>query len=474
MNPHFDTVVIGGGQGGSLARMLAEGGQRVALIEKRFVGGSCTNVGCTPTKAHIAAAKIAHTVRTSKDWGVNAHLEGVNLRAVAARTQRIVEEFRRENEEQLLRTQGLELIYGNARFQSPDAVEIQLLDRGSLTLSANTYVVAVGSQTKIPPIEGLSDVPFLTHIDALQLQEVPQSLLILGGGYISCEFAQMFARFGSRVTIVQNADQILPHEDEDVAIAIAKILRESSVEIVCGREVTSVRKIAEGLEAMWDNHKREFSRLLVATGQSPQTHHLGLDKFGVELDEEGYIQTDEHLKTSGPRIYALGDCKGGPQFTHMAYDDARILRDGLLYDCWRSMKDRPVPYTVFIDPQLGRIGLSEHEAFKQGKHFEIARLEMKETARGVETGQTQGFWKILVEQETDQILGGAFLSGEGGETMAVVQTAMMANMPYTTLRDAIFAHPTWAESLNNVFLDYDRQGEQQRENRCYSEGTFRE
>ncbi|BCM94090.1 putative pyridine nucleotide-disulfide oxidoreductase RclA [Abditibacteriota bacterium] len=437
--------------------MLAEGGQRVAVIEKNFVGGSCTNVGCTPTKAHIAAAKVAYIARTAKDFGINVHLESIDLKAVVKRTRCVVEEFRRENEEHLLKTRGLELIYGSAHFQAHDRIEVKLDSGSSLSLKANTFIVAVGTRTQIPAIQGLNSMPFMTHVEALQIEEIPPHLLIMGGGYIACEFAQMFARFGSRVTIIQSGDQLLPHEDEDIAAAIADVLRDSGIEIFLNDEVQAVEKTKRGITATSGEQTKTFSHLLVATGRTPQTYDLGLERVGVELDVDGYIQTDEHMKTTNPSIYALGDCKGGPQFTHIAYDDARILRDGLLHNQWRSIKDRLVPYTVFLDPQLGRIGMSEAEARASGKQFEVARLQMKETARGIETGQIQGFWKILVEQGTDQILGGAFLSGEGGETMTVVQAAMMAGMPYTTLRDAIFAHPTWAESLNNVFLRFDEQ-----------------
>ena len=460
--------------------MLAEDGQRVALVEKRFVGGSCTNVGCTPTKAHIAAAKIAHSVRVAGQFGVGARLERVDLRAIVKRTQGIVEEFRRENEEHLLATPGLELIYGTARFSGDDSIEVKLREGRARTLSAPRFVVAVGTKAQIPDVKGLLDVPFMTHVEALQLEEVPRHLLILGGGYIACEFAQMFARFGARVTIVQNGEQLLPREDEDVATAIAEVLRDSGIEIVLGEELISVKSAAQGLVATWGEKERRFSHLLVATGQTPQTKDLGLDVVGVKLDEKGNIETDENMRSGNPRIYALGDCKGGPQFTHIAYDDARILCEGLSHGKWRSIKERPVPYTVFTDPQLGRIGLSEKEACQQGKRFGVAHLAMKETARGVESGQEQGMWKILVEQGSDQILGGAFLSGEGGETMAVLQMAMMAKMPYGALRDGIFAHPTWAESLNNVFLNFDRQKEKgdgessQDDKRCHSEGAFGE
>ncbi|RYX84010.1 mercuric reductase [bacterium] len=457
MNPNFDTVIIGAGQGGPLARMLAKGGQRVALIEKHFVGGSCTNVGCTPTKAHIAAAKVAHVIRTSNDFGVDSHLVNIDLAAVARRSRRIVEEFRRENEEYLLSTPRLELIYGIGRFRGHDTVEVQQQNGRELTVQAKNFVVAVGTHSEIPAIEGLSEVPFITHVEALALERVPPDLLIMGGGYISCEFAQMFARFGSRVTIVQSAEQLMPREDEDVASAIADILRDSGVEVVLGCEVKRVGKTNDGLKAIWHEEERNFSHLLVATGLAPQTRNIGLEGAGVDIDEEGYIRTSDYLRTTNQSIYALGDCKGGPQFTHIAYDDARILRDGLLRGTWRSIQERPVPYTVFIDPQLGRIGLSEREAQKANKKFDVVRLEMKDTARGIETGQIRGFWKILIERDTEQILGGALLSGEGGETMAILQMAMMAKMPYMALRDAVLAHPTWAESLNNVFLRFDEQ-----------------
>ena len=450
--PKFDYVIIGGGQGGALARQLAEAGKRVALIEKKYVGGSCTNVGCTPTKAHIAAAKVAHVVRTSQELGVRSKIEIIDLPFIVERTRRIVEEFRQENEEQLMNTDGLDLVYGTARFASEGGIEVELRTGEIQRFTADKYIIAVGTTAQIPEVQGLKDISFLTHVEALQLEEIPPHLLILGGGYIACEFAQMFARFGSQVTIIQNKPQLLPHEDDDVAEGIADVLRRSGVEVIVGQEVDAVRGSHRGIEAVWSTEKRVFSHVLIATGQKPQTQNLSLEHADIQLNDSGHILTDEYLKTSHPHIYAMGDCRVGPAFTHIAYDDARILRDGLLQGKWRSIKERLVPYTVFTDPQLGRIGMSEEEAKKSGKEFEVVCLNMKDTARGVETEQTQGFWKVLVERGTGLILGGAFLSGEGGETMAVVEIAMQAKMPFTSLRDGIFAHPTWAEALNNLFL----------------------
>ncbi|RYZ78404.1 MAG: FAD-containing oxidoreductase, partial [Proteobacteria bacterium] len=286
-----------------------------------------------------------------------------------------------------------------------------------------------------------------------------------------------------KVTIIQNAVQLLPNEDADIASAIADVLSASGATIVLGEEVNKLERTEKGIRAICKNWNEEFSHLLVAAGQIPQTLGLGLHAAGVELMHENYVRTDEYMKTSNPTIYALGDCKGGPKFTHIAYDDARILCDGLLRGQWRSIEDRLVPYTVFLDPQLGRIGLTERQARNKGKKFDVVRLKMNDTARGIETGEEEGIWKILVERETRQILGGAFLSGEGGETMAVLQIAMMAKMPYSSIRDAIFAHPTWAESLNNVFLRLDKQRKSQvfqcsksdqANNNCDSEGAFRE
>jgi pyruvate/2-oxoglutarate dehydrogenase complex dihydrolipoamide dehydrogenase (E3) component len=456
----FDVIVIGAGQGGALARMLAEGGKRVALIEKEALGGACVNHGCTPTKAHIAAAKRAHDARTARDLGVFASEVRVDLKAVVARSNHLIADFRAEIADRLAAQPTLELIYGLARFTGPHTVEVHQRGGERVQIEAPDIVIATGMSSNIPKIEGLNQIDWLNNRSMLQLEVVPEKLLILGGGYIACEFAQMFRRFGSEVVIAQSGPQLLQREDEDVSSAIATLLREENIEVHLNCKAESLEKTEKGFKCHFaDGAFTEATHLLLATGQTPNTSELNLETTEVDLDEKGFVQANEFLKAA-PGIWVLGDVKGGPAFTHIAYDDARILADALLCQENHSIEGRPVPYCVFTDPQLGRIGLTEAEALEAGHHIRIAKLPIKDTARGLESGESKGFLKAIVEAETGQILGGSFLCRDGGEVIAVLQVAMQAKLPYTTLRDGIFAHPTFAESLNNLFLAMDRESVQ--------------
>ena len=454
-NDEFDIIIIGAGQGAALARMLCEAGQRVALIERETVGGSCVNRGCTPTKAHLAAAKRAQDARTAHALGVEIPAVRVDLRAVVARSRGIVEEFRGEIREKLARFDTLELVFSEASFVDAQTVAVRN-PNGVRHLHGQKIVVATGTRAQIPPISGLEEIEWLDHRSMLQLEEIPEKLLILGGGYIACEFAQMFSRFGAQVCIAQRAPQLLTREDRDIADEIAALLRAEKIEIRLDCEVKSVEKTPRGLLAHLENGETiAASHLLLAIGQVPNTDALHLGAAGVKCDERGFILTDDFL-CAAPGIWALGDVKGGPAFTHIAYDDARILAGVLLGQPAHSIRDRSVPSCVFTDPQLGRIGLTEKEARERGLEIRLAKLACSETARGIESGETGGFLKAIVEAESGQILGGAFLCRDGGEIIAVLQMAMQAKLPYTALRDGIFAHPTFAESLNNLFLAMER------------------
>jgi pyruvate/2-oxoglutarate dehydrogenase complex dihydrolipoamide dehydrogenase (E3) component len=454
----FDAIVIGTGQAGKpLARSLAAAGRRTAIIESGHVGGTCVNVGCTPTKAMVASARIAHLGRRAIDYGVDTGTVRVDLQRVVERKRSIVQQFRDGSRSRLEETPGLELVRGRARFVEPHAVEV----RGSLgdgrVLEAESIFINTGGNPAIPSV--VKDADFLTSTTIMELEEVPAHLIVLGGGYVGSEFGQMFRRFGSEVTILQRADCLLTREDEDVCDAVAEIFREDGIELWFGADVIGVeRQTGDGgtyvVTARVGGEEREVygSHLLVATGRIPNTSGLGLDEAGIATDDRGFVLVNKSLETNVPGIYALGDVNGGPAFTHIAYDDYRVIESNLLGTGGASTASRLVPYTVFIDPELGRVGLSEWEAAEMGRRIRVAKLPMTSVARAIERGETRGFMKAIVDRDTDEILGCAMLGIEGGETMSALQVAMMGGLPYTALRDGVFAHPTLAESLNNLFM----------------------
>jgi pyruvate/2-oxoglutarate dehydrogenase complex dihydrolipoamide dehydrogenase (E3) component len=355
---------------------------------------------------------------------------------------------------------NIDLIYGEGRFIGPNTVEVALNDGETCTLTADQIFINTGARPAVPKIDGLDTIPYLDSTSVMELDTVPTHLVILGGSYIALEFGQMFHRFGSRVTVLEKSKYLLGHEDTDVAEEMAKILREDGLEILLGVEATRVAKTEGGGVSLTvktpDGEKTiAGSHLLVAVGRTPNTDRLNLAAAGVKTDSQGHIEVNERLETSAPHIWALGDVKGGPQFTHISYDDYRVLEANLLSGGHRTTTDRPIPYTVFTDPQLGRVGLTETEANTAGKRIKVAKLPMTSVARALETDETRGFMKAVVDAETGQILGAAILGVDGGEVMAVLEVAMLGKLPYTVLRDAVLAHPTLAESLNNLFMTLD-------------------
>ncbi|RIJ43029.1 mercuric reductase [Pontibacter oryzae] len=454
---HFSAIIIGTGQAGTpLAKALAKTGQQVAIIEASYVGGSCINYGCTPTKTLLASAKAAHTARQSADFGVHTGKISVEMQEVKARRDKVVQQFR-EGTEAGLDVENLTFIAGKAVFQNAHTLQVNLNDGGTRTITGDKIFVNTGAIPNIPPLDGLDKIDYLTHISIQELTEVPEHLVILGGGYVGLEFGQMYRRFGSQVTIVQRGEQLLEREDEDVAQCLQHILEDEGIRVLLQTEAQCINKTNGQLQldVKLQNGQTETigaSHLLIATGVKAATENLGLDKAGVETDEKGNIETNASLQTSVPHIYALGDVKGGPQFTHISFDDYRILRDNLLHNGQRTTTDRQVPYCVFTDPQLGRIGLTEKEAKEKGIPYKVATLPMEKIARGIETGQTKGFYKALVHPETKVILGAAILAPEGGEVMTMLEIAMMGNLKYTQLKQGVFAHPTYGESLNNLFM----------------------
>lgn len=456
----FDALVLGTGQAGKpLAVALARAGRRVAVIERDAVGGSCINFGCTPTKTMVASARVAYLARRAADFGVSTGPVEVDLAAIRKRKDRVVTSFRRGVERGLERTEGLELVRGHGRFVAPKEVVVDLTGGGSRQLRAERIFINTGTRAAVPAIDGLREVPFLDNRSIMELEDVPRHLVVVGGGYVGLEFGQMFRRFGAAVTIVQRGSQLLPREDGDVAEAIREILEEDGIEVLLESRAQRVegRTGALRLEVETPTGARvvEGSHLLVAVGRTPNTDDLGLAAAGIETHRRGHIRVDSRLATNVPGVYALGDVTGGPAFTHISYDDFRIVRENLLRDGDATTENRQVPYTVFIDPQLGRVGMSEAEARQTGRPIRVAKLPMSHVARAIEMDETRGFMKAVVDERTEEILGCAILGVEGGEVMAVLQTAMMGKLSYRAIKEGVFAHPTLAESLNNLFSTLD-------------------
>jgi len=455
---HYDAIVIGSGQaGGPLAADLAEAGRKTALIERDRLGGTCVNVGCTPTKTLVASARVAYLVRRAADYGVRTGRVGVDMARVRKRKRDIVRSFGGVTPDRAKKKTHRHVLYGEARFTGPKSIEVSLArGAGIRRLTADTIFINTGARPSRPALPGLADIEVLDSTSIMELGTVPGHLLVLGGGYIGVEFGQMFRRFGSRVTIVQRAEALLAREDPDVAEAVAAILRDDGVEVLLGAETLRVVPGSKGrihLSVRQKGRSRKLTgtHLLVATGRQPNTDRLNLGAAGITTDEKGFVVVDERLETTVPGVYALGDVKGGPAFTHISYDDYRIVRTNLLEGGSATTTGRLVPYTVYMDPELGRVGMSETEARARGRRVRVAKLGMDSVARALERGEPRGFIKIIVDPATDQILGCAVLGIEGGEIMSMLEIAMLGKLPSTTLREAIFAHPALAEALNNVF-----------------------
>ncbi len=454
----YDAILIGAGQANNpLSTTLAQAGWKVALIEAKHVGGTCVNEGCTPTKTMVASARAAHVARRSSDYGVHTGPVTVDMARVRERKRNVVERFRSGSRRRVEDAAGVELLMGQARFVGPKTVAVDPNDGDTRQLTADKIFINTGQRPRRPDISGLDGVPYRDSTSIMKLDTVPGHLIVVGGGYVGVEFGQMFRRFGAAVTIVQRSEQLLTHEDRDIAEEITQILREDGLEILLNTDTQSVAQDAASqirltVEAPEGERIICGSHLLIATGRVPNTEQLNLAAARVETSSRGYIKVNERLETNAPGIYALGDVKGGPAFTHIAYDDFRIIRANLLEGGDATTEGRLIPYTVFIDPQLGGVGLTERQARDQGRNVRIAKLPMSHVARAIETDETRGLIKVIVDADTDQILGAAILGREGGEVMGVLQTAMMGELPYTALRDTAFAHPTLTESLNNLFM----------------------
>lgn len=457
VDTQYDAIVIGSGQGGGpFSTALHAAGKRVALIEREHIGGTCINVGCTPTKTMIASARVAYMAHRSSDFGVESPAALVDLTAVRQRKRDIVQTFREGSTHAIL-SGGVDIVWGEARFTGPRELDVRLTDGGSRTITAPLIVIDTGTRPAVPHLDGLDDVPFLNSTTIMELDRVPDRLIVLGGGYIGLEFGQMFRRFGSRVTIVQMLPKLMGREDDDIADAVAGILREDGIELLLDTHATRVERDEEGTIRLTvesqdgKNGAVDGTHLLVAVGRSPNTEALNLGAAGIETDAHGFIKVDDRLQTTVEGVYAIGDVTGEPQFTHISYDDFRILRANLIEGDHRSTRDRLIPYTMFTDPELGRVGMTEKQARDAGRNIRVAKMPMSGVARALEVDESRGLMKAIVDAETDQILGCSILGIQGGELMAMMEIAMMGRLPYTALREGIFAHPTLAESFNNLF-----------------------
>lgn len=447
----FDVAIIGSGQGGGpLASAFAESGKRTVLIERAHVGGTCVNEGCTPTKTMIASGRVAYLARRGADYGVHTGDISVDMVKVRQRKRDIVEQWRSGSQRRIDETDGLELIMDEAQFTSPKTLRV-----AGRTIHAATIVINVGERPSKLDIPGAETVEILDSTSIMELDRVPEHLVVIGGGYIGLEFGQLFRRLGSEVTIVHRGDQLLSREDPDIAQAMQKILEEDGIKVLLNTKTTSIGKSGSGIELEIDPVvKLHASHVLAAAGRTPNADSLDLDRTGVETDRRGQIPTDDLLATNVPGIYAIGDVRPGPKFTHISYDDYRVVKANLIDGERKSVADRLVPYVVYTDPQLGRVGLSEKEARESGKRIRVASMPMSSVARAVETAEPRGVMKVVVDAESDRLLGAAILGIEGGEIMSMLQIAMWGNLPYTVLRDGVFAHPALSESLNNLFFAF--------------------
>lgn len=454
----FDAIIIGAGQAGTpLAYALAEAGRRVAFVESSYLGGSCINYGCAPTKALLASAQRAHHVRTAGELGIEAPEPVVDFAAVIERMHRLRQNSRDNLHRKItVDHDGITLIRGRARFTAPHSLHVALVGGGEQQLTAPLIFINTGTAAAVPDVEGLPDSGYLTSDSLLLgLNEQPEHLLIMGGSYIGVEFSQMFCRLGTRVTIIDKEPRLMSREDPDVSHPLEECLTKAGVELVLNADTHRVARGADGSVTVTVSTKEgerhlRGSHLLVAVGREPNTQDLGLEHTGITLDEDGYIEVNKHLQTGTRGVYALGDVKGGPQFTHIAYDDYRIVRDALLHGSKRTTEHRPLPYVVFTEPQLGRIGLSKSQAKEQGIKYRVSRLPARTIGRAVQTGETDGFVEVLVGED-DQLLGAAVFCEQGGEIMTMFQLAMAGKLRYQALEDMIIAHPVWGEVLNNAF-----------------------
>ena len=452
----YEILILGSGEGGKLlAWELARAGRRTVVVERRWIGGSCPNIACLPTKNEIWSAKVAHQVRHGAQFGAMTGPVVIDMPTVRRRKHAMVD-AQIAAHLQNYKASGAELIMGSGRFVAPKTLEVRLNEGGTCVLTSEKVFLNIGTHATIPNISGLEAARPLTHVEALELDYVPAHLIVLGGGYVGLKLAQAHRRFGSRVTVIEHGPRLMGgREDPDVTDEMQRILCDEGIEVVTEAETLRVHgRSGDGVVIVVRTASGERniagSDILVALGRTPNTAGIGLAEAGVELDARGYIRVNGRLETSAPDVWAMGECAGSPQFTHVSHDDFRIIRDNLAGG-QRSTRARLVPYCMFTDPPLARVGLSETEAHRQGVTTRVATLPTSAVLRAKTTGETQGFMKVLVGASDDRILGFTMIGAEAGEVVAVVQMTMLAELPYPMLGDAILAHPTMAEGLGFLF-----------------------
>jgi pyruvate/2-oxoglutarate dehydrogenase complex dihydrolipoamide dehydrogenase (E3) component len=451
-----EVLILGSGEGGkNMAWHMARSERRTAVVERKWIGGSCRNIACLPSKNEIWSARVAHLAHHAAQFGTMIAGPVTTDMARVRRRKRDMVEAGIARHVQVYQTTGAELIMGTGRFVAPKTLEVRLNDGGTRVLVGDQVFLDIGTHAAIPSVPGLEAARPLTHIEALELDYLPSHLVVLGGGYVGLEMAQAYRRFGSRVTIIETGPQLMTREDPDVADEMQRILSDEGIQILVAAETLNVKgrsgqEISLTVRTPSGEQKIEGSDILAAAGRVPNTASIGLEEAGVELDARGYIRVNERLETTAPNVWAIGECAGSPQFTHASQDDFRIIRDNLAGGD-RSTRDRLVPYCMFTDPPLAHVGLSEAEAKRQGVAARVAKLPMTAVRRTATTDETQGFMKVLVGASDDRILGFTMIGAEAGEVMTVVQTAMLAGLPYPKLRDAVIAHPTMAEGLGPLF-----------------------
>ncbi len=450
----YDILVVGSGEAGKyLAWAMAKAGHHTALVERSLIGGSCPNIACLPSKNVIHSAKIAAFARRAREFGLDGGPLTPNIKGVTDRKRRMVSGLVDLHVDRFKET-GVELIMGTARFVGERSLDVRLNDGGSRALTARRLFLNLGTRTALPAVPGLAEAQPMTHIEVLELERLPAHLIVLGGGYIGLELAQALRRLGSKVTLLERGPQLAPKEDSDVGAALLDLFRDEGIDLVLntkvshvvGRSGNDVRLVIDDSNGV---REIEGSDLLVATGRTPNTFSIGLENLGVQLESSGYIKVNDRLETTAERVWAMGDCAGSPQFTHAAYDDFRVVRDNLNGGN-RSTRNRLVPSCMFTDPEYIRIGLNESEAKRSGVEYRLVKMPMSAILRTRTVSEPRGFLKMLIDAQSDRIIGFSALGVEASELLAAVQTAMLGGMDYSVLRDGIFTHPTIAEGL--VFL----------------------
>ncbi len=455
---YYDDIIIGGGKAGkTLAPALVADGRKTALVERslNMIGGSCPNIACIPSKTMVASAEVANTVRNSAAYGINTAPPTVDMAAVIGRKRSVVQSLRPINLNNLHTALGDDLIIATARFVAPKTIEVATAEGTTRLLTGERLFINTGTRPLIPSVPGLKEAGFFTSESIMELEELPEHLIVLGSGYIGLEFAQMFRRFGSRVTVIGQSEQILSQQDPDIAIAVQTLLERDGIEFLLKAKVLRVERSGNATKLQLQVAEREMelqgSHLLVAIGRTPNSDTLNLASAGVATDARGFIRVNDCLETNVPNIWALGDINGGPQYTHVALDDYRIVKANLIDGGNRSTQGRLVPSCLFIDPELAHVGLTETEAQQQGYAIRVAKLDASDIMRAVTQSQTDGLMKAIVDTETGRILGCSLLCHEAGEVISTVQMVMQAQMPYTVLRDGVLTHPTMTEGLNMLF-----------------------